>query len=197
MKNYILPAIKLTCLLVFVFAVIYPAVIWAVAQASLNQGKGELAIANGEVVGYANEAQNFSFDKYFWSRPSAVGYNSAGSGGSNKGPNNPDYLTVVKDRLDTFLVHHPTVTRAQVPVELITASGSGLDPHVSPAGAFVQIDRIAKARNISAKTLRQLIDQQTEKPLLGIFGPSRINVLQLNIELDKIQNPGPPKRKQL
>lgn len=189
MKQNILPAIKLTFLLLFVFAVIYPALIWLIAQASPNQGKGELAMANGKVVGYANEGQNFSDDHYFWSRPSAVGYNAAGSGGSNKGPNNPEYLQVVKDRLDTFLVHNPTLKKEQVPVELITASGSGLDPHVSPQGALVQIDRIAKARNISANTLRQLVDQQTEKPLLGIFGPSRINVLQLNIELDKISNP--------
>ena len=169
----------------FVFSVTYPTLIWLIAQASPHGGEGELAMANGKIVGYANEGQNFSNDNYFWSRPSAVGYNAAGSGGSNKGPNNPGYLQVVKNRLDTFLVHNPTVKKEQVPVELITASGSGLDPHISPQGALVQIDRIAKARKISTNSLRQLVDQQTEKPLLGLFGPSRVNVLQLNIKLDK------------
>ena len=186
MKQNILPAIKMTLLLLLVFAVIYPAIIWVVAQATPDKGKGELETVNGKVVGYANEGQSFTADNYFWSRPSAVGYNAAGSGGSNKGPNNPDYLQVVKDRLDTFLVHNPTVKKEQVPVELVTASGSGLDPHVSPQGAFVQIDRVARARNISADKLKQLVDKQTENPLLGMFGTSRVNVLQLNIELDKL-----------
>lgn len=186
MKHNILPAIKLTFLLLLVFAMIYPAIIWVIAQAAPNKGKGELATVNGKVVGYANEGQNFTADNYFWSRPSAVGYNAAGSGGSNKGPNNPDYLQVVKDRLDTFLVHNPSVKKEQVPVELVTASGSGLDPHVSPQGALVQVDRVAKARNISADKLKELVDKQTERPLLGMFGTSRVNVLQLNIELDKL-----------
>ncbi|MER3472222.1 MAG: potassium-transporting ATPase subunit C [Chitinophagaceae bacterium] len=187
MKQNIFPAIKLTVLLLIVFSVIYPAIIWVAAQAAPNNGKGELAILNGKVVGYANEGQNFTDAKYFWSRPSAVGYNAAGSGGSNKGPNNADYLQIVQDRLDTFLVHHPTVKKEQVPVEMITASGSGLDPHISPQAALVQVDRVAKARNISVNILKQLIEKQTEKPLLGMFGPSRVNVLQLNIELDKLK----------
>lgn len=187
MKQNILPAIKLSILLLVVFAVIYPSIIWMVAQAAPNNGKGEVATVNGKVVGYANEGQNFTADNYFWSRPSAAGYNAAGSGGSNKGPNNTDYLKVVQDRLDTFLVHNPTVKKEQVPVEMITASGSGLDPHVSQQGALVQVDRVAKARNISANVLTQLIEKQTEKPLLGMFGPSRVNVLQLNIELDKLK----------
>lgn len=187
MKQNILPAIKLSFLLLLVFAIIYPSIIWVTAQAAPNNGKGEVAILNGKVVGYANEGQHFTDDKYFWSRPSAVSYNAAGSGGSNKGPNNPDYLQVVKDRLDTFLVHNPTVKKEQVPVELVTASGSGLDPHVSPQGALVQVDRVSKARNISAETIKQLINKQTEKPLLGMFGTSRVNVLQLNIELDKLK----------
>ena len=187
MKQHILPAIKLTFLLLLVFAVIYPAIIWAVAQAAPNNGQGELATVNGKVMGYANEGQSFTRDNYFWSRPSAVDYNAASSGGSNKGPNNPDYLQVVKDRLDTFLVHNPTVKKEQVPVELVTASGSGLDPHISQEGALVQVDRVAQARNISTDKVRQLVDKQTEKPLLGMFGTSRVNVLQLNIELDKLK----------
>ena len=187
MKQNILPAIKLSILLLLVFAVFYPAIIWAVAQAAPNNGKGEVVTVNGKVVGYANEGQNFTADNYFWSRPSAAGYNAAGSGGSNKGPNNADYLLVVKERLDSFLVHNPTVKKEQVPVELITASGSGLDPHVSPEGALVQVERIAKARNISAEKIKQLVKNQIEQPLLGMFGIARVNVLQLNIRLDKLK----------
>ncbi|HEX8333408.1 MAG TPA: K(+)-transporting ATPase subunit C [Segetibacter sp.] len=187
MKQNILPAIKFSILLLVVFAVIYPIIIWVAAQAAPNNGRGEVATVNGKVVGYTNEGQNFSDDKYFWSRPSAVSYNAAGSGGSNKGPNNADYLQVVNDRLDTFLVHNPTVRKEQVPVELVTASGSGIDPHVSPQGALVQVERVAKARNISVNRLKQLVDEQIEKPLLGMFGTSTINVLKLNIELDKLK----------
>src|SRR6187431_416447 len=104
MKQNIFPAIKLSLLLLVVFAVIYPAIIWVAAQAAPNKGQGAIVTVNNKVVGYANEGQSFTLDKYFWSRPSAVGYNAAGSGGSNKGPNNADYLQVVRDRLDTFLV---------------------------------------------------------------------------------------------
>ena len=184
MKQHIFPAIKLSLLLIIVFAVIYPAIIWAVAQAAPNNGKGEVATINGKVVGYANEGQNFTTDNYFWSRPSAVGYNAAGSGGSNKGPNNPDYLQVVEDRLDTFLVHNPTIKKEQVPVEMITASGSGLDPDISPAAAYIQLARVSIARQLSETEVKTLVEKNTEKPLLGIFGPAKINTLKLNIALD-------------
>ena len=137
MKQNILPSIKLSILLLVVFAVIYPSIIWVAAQAAPNNGKGEVARVNGKVVGYANKGQNFTDAKYFWSRPSAVSYNAAGCGGSNKGPNNPDYLQIVKDRLDTFFVHNPTIKKKQVPVELVTSSGSGLDAHLSPIGALI------------------------------------------------------------
>lgn len=155
------------------------------AQAAPNNGKGELATVNGKVVGYANEGQNFTQDKYFWSRPSAVAYNAAGSGGSNKGPNNADYLQVVKDRLDTFLVHNPTIKKEQVPVEMVTASGSGLDPDISPEAAYVQVTRIATARGLQQTEVDALIEKNIGRPLLGLFGPSKINVLKLNVELDK------------
>ncbi|MES2775892.1 MAG: K(+)-transporting ATPase subunit C [Bacteroidota bacterium] len=187
MKQNIFPAIKLSLLLLIVFAVVYPAIIWVAAQVAPNKGKGELAIVNGKVVGYANEAQNFTQDNYFWPRPSAVGYNAAGSGGSNKGPNNPDYLQVVKDRLDTFLVHNPTVKKEQVPVEMVTASGSGLDPDISPNAAYVQVARVAIARKIPENEVKNLIEKNTDKPLLVLFGTTKINVLKLNIALDELK----------
>ena len=187
MKQNILTAIKLTILLLVVFAVIYPAIIWGAAQAAPNKGKGEVATVNGKVVGYANEGQSFTLDKYFWPRPSAVGYNAAGSGGSNKGPNNQAYLQIVKNRLDTFLVHNPAIKKEQVPVEMITASGSGLDPDISPNAAYVQVSRIAKARALPETEIKTLIDEHIQKPLLGVFGTSKINVLRLNIDLDKLK----------
>lgn len=187
MNQNILPAIKLSLLLLIVFAVIYPAVIWMAAQAAPNKGKGEVATVNGKVVGYANEGQSFTLDKYFWPRPSAVEYNAAGSGGSNKGPNNQEYLQIVKDRLDTFLVHNPAVKKEQVPVEMITTSGSGLDPDISPSAAYVQVSRIAKVRALPEAEIKRLIDEHIEKPLLGLFGPSKINVLKLNMHLDLLR----------
>jgi K+-transporting ATPase ATPase C chain len=187
MKQNILPAIKLTILLLVVFAVMYPAIIWVAAQAAPNRGKGEVATVNGKVVGYANEGQRFTLDTYFWPRPSAVGYNAAGSGGSNKGPNDPDYLQIVKERLDTFLVHNPSVKKDQVPVEIITASGSGLDPDISPNAAYVQVSRIAKARVLPETEIKTLIKRHIEKPLLGLFGTSKINVLKLNMDLDLLR----------
>jgi K+-transporting ATPase ATPase C chain len=123
----------------------------------------------------------------FWPRPSAVDYNAAGSGGSNKGPNNPDYLAEVKTRIDTFVLKNPTVKRSEVPSELVTASGSGLDPNISVEGAKVQVDRIAKTRNIDKQKVLEVVTKNTEKPLLGILGPEKINVLKLNIALDQIK----------
>jgi len=187
MKQNILPAIKLTILLLIVFAVIYPAVIWVTAQAAPNKGEGETATVNGKVIGYSNEGQSFTWDKYFWPRPSAVNYNAAGSVGSNKGPNNPEYLQVVKERLNNFLVHNPSVKKDQVPVEMITASGSGLDPDLSPSAAYIQVARIAKARGLEEAGIHAMVEKHIEKPFLGLFGPSKVNVLKLNRDLDKLK----------
>jgi K+-transporting ATPase ATPase C chain len=133
-----------------------------------------------------NVGQAFTTDKYFWSRPSAVDYNAAGSGGSNKGPSNPDHLAEVQSRIDTFLVHDPGINKSEIPSDLVTASGSGLDPHISVAAAKVQVKRIATVRNVSESDLQHLIERNTEKPLLGLFGTERINVLKLNISLDDL-----------
>lgn len=184
MKTNLLPAVKLTVLALIILCVIYPATIWGIAQFVPNKGKGETVLKNGKVVGYKLIGQSFTQDKYFNSRPSAVAYNAAGSAGSNKGPSNPDYLAEVQARIDTFLVHNPTVNKADIPAELVTASGSGLDPHLSPQGAKIQIARIAKIRNLSADALTKLVDQHTEKPFLG---PQVINVLEINLALDGVK----------
>jgi K+-transporting ATPase ATPase C chain len=187
MKKYIWPSLKLTLVVIILCSVLYPLLIAGVAKLAPGGGKGETVSVNGKVVGYANIGQKFSEDKYFWSRPSAVEYNAAGSAGSNKAPSNPDYLKQVQERIDSFLVHNPGVKKEEIPAELVTASGSGLDPDLSPAGAKVQAKRVAAIRKLDEASVLSLIDKQTQKPLLGIFGPAKVNVLKLNIELDKIK----------
>ena len=187
MKKYVWPSIKLTLVFIIVCAVLYPLLIAGIAKFAPGGGKGETVTVNGKVVGYANIGQKFTEDKYFWGRPSAVDYNAAGSAGSNKGPSNPDYLKQVQGRIDSFLVHNPAVKKEEIPAELVTASGSGLDPDLSPAGATIQIKRIAVVRKLNESKLISLVNQQTEKPLLGLFGPAKVNVLKLNIELDKLK----------
>lgn len=184
MRQFILPSIRLTGISIVFFCGIYSLIIWGVAQAAPAKGKGEPVTLNGKVVGYALEGQSFTKDNYFWSRPSAVAYNAAGSGGSNKGPSNPDYLKDVQTRIDTFLARNPGIKKEEIPSDLVTASGSGLDPDISPAAAYVQVKRIARVRKIAEAEVHQLIEQNTQKPLLGLFGTDRVNVLRLNIALD-------------
>lgn len=187
MKKYVWPSLKLTLVFIIICSVLYPLLIAAVAKLAPGGGKGETVEVNGKVVGYANIGQKFTEDKYFWSRPSAVDYNAAGSAGSNKGPSNPDYLKQVQERIDSFLVHNPGVKKEEIPAELVTASGSGLDPDLSPYGAKIQAKRIATVRKLDEATIISLVDKQTEKPLLGFMGPAKVNVLKLNIELDKLK----------
>ncbi|WP_461103000.1 K(+)-transporting ATPase subunit C [Spirosoma koreense] len=186
MKTHIGPAIRLTIVMLVLLVIMYPLVVAGIARLAPGGGKGETVIVNGKVVGYKLIGQAFTQDRYFNGRPSAVDYNAAGSAGSNKGPTNTDYLKTVQARIDTFLVHNPRVRKEDIPVELVTASGSGLDPDLSPAGAKIQIGRIAKARNQSADRLNQLVDAHTQGPWLGLFGPAKVNVLELNMALDKL-----------
>ena len=187
MKNHISPAIRLTLVLLVLLSVVYPLGIAGLAKLAPGGGDGVTVSANGKIVGYALIGQKFTEDRYFNSRPSAVGYNAAGSGGSNKGPSDPDYLKDVQARIDTFLVHNPGVAKADIPSELVTASGSGLDPDLSPAAAKIQVARIARVRGLPAERLTQLVDEQTKGPLLGLFGPAKVNVLALNIALDALK----------
>jgi len=187
MKKYLLPSLKLTLVLLVLCSVLYPLLIAAVGKLTPGRGNGETVTVNGKVVGYALIGQKFTDDKYFWSRPSAVDYNAAGSAGSNKGPTNPDYLKQVQDRIDTFLVHNPRIRKEEIPAELVTASGSGEDPDLSPAAARIQVKRIAAIRKIDESKLDALVDQHTQGPLLGFLGPSKVNVLKLNVALDKLK----------
>ncbi len=186
MKN-IFSIVKLTVLLVVLLAVIYPLAIYGIAQLAPNSGKGETISVNGKVVGYQKIGQKFDKSNYFWGRPSAVDYNAAGSAGSNKGPSNADYLALVQKRIDTLLLVHPYLNKSDIPADMVTASGSGLDPNISVQGAKIQAKRIAESRKISEEKVLEIIEKNTEKPLLGMLGTEKINVLQLNIELDKLK----------
>ena len=192
MKNHIVPALRLTLVMLILLAVIYPLLVAGIATLAPGGGKGETVLVNGgtaspKIVGYKLIGQKFTEDRYFNSRPSAVDYNAAGSAGSNKGPSNPDYLQTVQARIDTFLVHNPGVQKADISAELVTASGSGLDPDLSPGGAKIQVARIANVRGLSVEKLTQLVDEHTEGPFLGILGPAKVNVLQLNVSLDELK----------
>lgn len=185
MKNSLLPSIKLIVISLLLIVGVYTITLTFAAQLVSGKGQGKMIDQNGKTY-YANIGQKFSEDKYFSSRPSSVNYNASGSGASNKGPNNPEYLQTVQKRIDTLLVHNPGVDKSQIPVDLITASGSGLDPNISVQAAKVQIERISKIRHISENAISQLIERQTERPFLGLFGPEKINVLKLNLALDNL-----------
>ena len=184
MKKNLLIAVKLTGIMIILCAVLYPLLIAGIGKATPGGGKGETVSVNGKVVGYEKVGQRFTDDKYFQGRPSAVDYNAAGSAGSNKGPSNSAYLQIVKDRIDSFLVHNPGIKKEEIPADLVTASGSGLDPHISPAAAYVQVKRIASIRGLAEDKVRTLVDQQVEK---NVLGPAVVNVLKINIALDNLQ----------
>ena len=184
MKKYFFTSLMLTVVFVIICGALYPLLIAGIAKFAPGGGKGETLSVNGKVVGYANLGQRFTQDKYFWGRPSAVGYNANGSGGSNKGPSDSAYLKQVQATIDTFLVHNPTVKKEEIPSEMVTASGSGLDPNITPQGALIQVNRIAKVRNLDVNKLKELISSHIEKSVLG--PKEKINVLKLNIALDTL-----------
>lgn len=187
MKKYILQSLRLTAVLMVLLCVIYPLIVAFAGGFSKGNGGGEKITKNGKVVGYALLGQSFTKTEYFWGRPSAVGYNAAGSAGSNKGPSNADYLKQVSDRIDTLLKYNPGLHKADIPADMVTASGSGLDPNISEQGAIIQIKRIAAIRNIDEKQVAELVVQNTQSPLLGLFGPTSVNVLKLNLALDELK----------
>jgi K+-transporting ATPase ATPase C chain len=179
-------AVRLTFFCLLFFSLLYPLAVTGLAQWAPNAGRGEQVMHNGRVAGFVRVGQSFTQASYFWGRPSAVQYNAAGSGGSNKGPNNPDYLAEVAARIDTFMAYHPYLKREETPAEMVTASGSGLDPHLSPQAALVQVRRVAEARNLPEEQVRALVVSHVQSPLLGVFGPACVNVLALNLALDAL-----------
>lgn len=191
MKSNLLKSLKLTLIFCVFFGVCYIFVLWIFAQiAGPNHGNADVVTVDGKVVGAAGVGQLFTKDIYFWGRPSHAGdgYDASSSAGSNKGATNPEYLEEVKVRVDSFLVNHPYLKREEVPAEMVTASGSGLDPDISLTGAYVQVKRVAAARGMDEETVKAVVDQVNRGAFLGVFGPaSRVNVLKLNVALDAVQ----------
>lgn len=186
MKKNIIQSVRLTLVLLVLLCIIYPVGIALFGKFSKGNGGGEKIMRDGKVVGYAALGQSFTKPEYFWGRPSAVDYNAAGSGGSNKGPSNEEYLKQVSNRIDTLLRYNTNLKRADIPADMVTASGSGLDPNISTQGAIIQIKRIASYRKIDERKIAELVVAHTQKPFLGLFGPSSVNVLKLNLALDKL-----------
>ncbi|QWF72500.1 potassium-transporting ATPase subunit KdpC [Methylomonas paludis] len=190
--NYLRPAAILLLLLSLLTGVAYPALVTALAQWWFpQQANGSLITGKqGEVQGSALIGQTFTEPRYFWSRPSATGpygYNAAASSGSNLGPTNPALIEAVAARVQALHDADPT-NQAPVPVDLVTASGSGLDPHISLAAAEYQIKRVARLRHISESILRALVAANSEDRQWLVFGEPRVNVLQLNLALDALGN---------
>jgi len=182
------PAIMVLVLLTLVTGVAYSLLVTGIAQAVFPfQAQGSMVVKDGKVVGSALIGQPFDDPKYFWSRPSATSPfadNAGASSGSNLSPTNPDLIKAVQGRVDALRAADPGNT-SPVPVDLVTASGSGLDPHISPAAALYQVRRVARARKLDPAAVQQLVEQHIEGRSLGFLGEPRVNVLALNLALDK------------
>jgi len=187
MLIHIHSAIVSLALLTIVTGVAYPLLVTAIAQVVFpRQANGSLIVRDGKPVGSVLIGQPFDDPKYFWGRPSTTSpfpYNASSSSGSNQGPTNPDLIKAVQGRVDALRAADPGNT-APVPVDLVTASASGLDPHISPAAALFQVRRVAKARGMSADAVGVLVARHSEGRLLGVLGEPRVNVLALNLALD-------------
>ncbi len=189
MWNQVRPAVLSLLLLTVITGLLYPLAVTGIAQVLFPaQANGSLIVRNGVAVGSALIGQPFDDPKYFWGRPSATSpyaYNAASSSGSNLGPTNEALKKSVADRIAALKAADPD-NPAKVPVDLVTTSGSGLDPHISPASAEYQVRRVARARGIDEQTVRRLVEQHTQGRQLGILGEPRVNVLRLNLALDSL-----------
>jgi K+-transporting ATPase ATPase C chain len=189
MTTIVRPALVVFALLTVLTGVVYPLLVTGIAQGVFaDQAAGSLILREGKPIGSSLIGQNFSDPKYVWGRPSATSpmpYNASNSGGSNLGPLNPALTDAVKGRIDALRAADPGNT-APVPVDLVTASASGLDPHLSVAGALFQAARVAKARQLPLQQVQALIEQQAEGRLFGLLGEPHINLLRLNLALDTI-----------
>ena len=188
MWSQILPGLRINIFATLLFGVVYPLAITGVCQVVFpHQANGSLITAGDKVIGSELIGQNFSKAEYFQPRPSAAGsdgYDAAASGGSNWGPTNQKLIDRVKASVEKFRKENPDYS-GPIPADLLTASGSGLDPHISPDSARAQAPRVAKARGAQAMQISSLINELTEGPDLGLLGEPRVNVLRLNLSLDR------------
>jgi K+-transporting ATPase ATPase C chain len=190
MKEHIRPALTMLLILTVLTGLVYPLTITGMAHLIFpDQSNGGLIVRNGKVIGSKLVGQYFDKPEYFWSRPSATSafpYNAAASGGSNLGPTNPALIEAVKARVAALRATDPG-NDAPIPVDLVTASGSGLDPHISPAAALYQVKRVARRRGLDESILQTLVTQRIEGRQFGFLGERRVNVLELNLALDNLK----------
>jgi len=188
MKQILIPAVMLTLVITVLTGLVYPLVVTGLSQVLFShRANGSLIEVNGKVVGSELIGQKFTRPEYFHGRPSAAGdngYDAANSGATNFGPTNQALVNRVRDDVKKFRQENPTYL-GPIPADLLTTSASGLDPHISPASAFAQVDRVAKARGVAADAVRRTVEQRVEGRQFGIFGEPRVNVLALNLDLDK------------
>ncbi len=190
MKSILRPAVTIFLALTIVTGILYPLLVTAIAQVAFpRQANGSLIHQNGKVVGSELIGQQFESPRYFWGRLSATipAYNASASSGSNYGPLHPGLEKQAKARREALRKADPA-NDAPVPIDLVTASGSGLDPHISPAAANYQLARVARLRQIPPKKLRELVQQHTEGRTFGVLGESRVNILELNLALDSLSS---------
>ncbi len=190
MWNHLKPAVSMLAIWTVITGIAYPLLVTVIAQTVFpGQADGSLIFKNGQPLGSALIGQFFSNPKYFWGRPSAtapVPYNAGASSGSNLGPMNPVLIDAVAARLK-FQRGADPANQSPIPVDLVTASASGLDPHISPAAAGYQVNRVANARSLTPEKLRELVARYTESRQFILLGESRVNVLELNLALDEIR----------
>ena len=187
MISQLRPAFFMLLIFTVITGVIYPLVVTGIAQVVfLQQANGSLIVKDGKAVGSELIGQQFDDPSYFWGRPSAANYNAAASSGSNYGPLNPALMDMVQTRIDGLKAADPDNT-LPIPVDLVTASGSGLDPHISVASALYQVSRVATACGLNEADVIALVNQYTEGRQFGFLGEPRVNVLLLNLALDEIQ----------
>jgi K+-transporting ATPase ATPase C chain len=190
MSSMLRPLLVLFVLLTVLTGLVYPIAVTGIGKAVFpNQVSGSLVVRDGKAVGSSLIGQSFQEPKYFWGRISATSpmpNNATASGGSNLGPTNPALIEAVRGRIDALKAADPD-NSLPIPVDLVTASASGVDPHVSPAAALYQVGRVARARHLDADKVRQLVMDHVETPQWGIFGEARVNVLLLNLDLDRAQ----------
>jgi K+-transporting ATPase ATPase C chain len=190
MGSMLRPLLVLFALLTVLTGLVYPLAVTGIGKAVFpNQVSGSLVVRDGKTVGSSLIGQSFQEPKYFWGRISATSpmpNNATASGGSNLGPTNPALIEAVRGRIDALKAADPD-NSLPIPVDLVTASASGVDPHVSPAAALYQVGRVARARDLNADKVRQLVMDRVETPQWGIFGEARVNVLLLNLDLDRAQ----------
>jgi len=190
MRRAFIVALRMMVVTIVVTGVLYPLAVWAVTSLAFpSQAAGSLVTVNGQVVGSRLIGQGFASSKYFHPRPSAAGtgYDASASSASNLGPTSRTLISEVQTRVADVVSGDPGALAGQIPVDMVTASGSGLDPDISPDNAYLQVGRVAKARGLSVESVRTLVTSHIEGRTFGVLGEPRVNVLELNLALDQLK----------